>query len=289
MARVLDVLTADAEYGEVCERLLEEIGPVDVKHWRFRSWDAVQWSKLAKNRSTPLLLIARLKDLPATQRPQQRPASGRPNRYLIFTEGMPVESLPSRMARLNIRDDSRLHVSTASDCGQAAALIRRTISGASTSNNHRIVDAWWEGDQFVILSATFERLAVPLARLGKFIGQDQKSLRQFEIDPDGSFVYWPHADVHFGWFQFLQLVDPAAVVSAQAKKRQFNVRYGAAIKRQRESRDLRQSDIPGLTPRQVGRIESGQCRATVSALRKLAAAHGLEMSDYLAALAGHLN
>ncbi len=39
-------------------------------------------------------------------------------------------------------------------------------------------------------------------------GQPRAVLRNFVIDPDGSFVHWPDLDVHLGWNQFLQAVDP---------------------------------------------------------------------------------
>jgi len=68
----------------------------------------------------------------------------------------------------------------------------------------------------------------------------------------------------------------------------FNKAYGAAIEALRKDKRLRQRDVEGLTPRQVGRIESGQCRATLSALRKLAKAHGMSVSEYLEELSRHL-
>jgi hypothetical protein len=53
----------------------------------------------------------------------------------------------------------------------------------------------------------------------------------------------------------------------------------------RQKSKLRQSDIKGLTPRQVGRIERGECRATHNALSKLAKAHKMGLSDYMNELA----
>lgn len=67
----------------------------------------------------------------------------------------------------------------------------------------------------------------------------------------------------------------------------FNKTYGSASRKLRREKGLRQSDVPGLTARQVGRIESGH-RATRSALQKLAAAHGLSVNEYLDDLAQRL-
>ncbi len=81
------------------------------------------------------------------------------------------------------------------------------------------------------------------------------------IDPDGSFIYWPDLDVHLGWNQFLQAVDPAEFRKAQQRSAEFNARYGAAIRRVREAAGIVQSGVEGLTERQVRRIEYGESRA----------------------------
>jgi ribosome-binding protein aMBF1 (putative translation factor) len=95
-------------------------------------------------------------------------------------------------------------------------------------------------------------------------------------------------DFHLGWEQFEYAVDQAASLKARQQTRAFNKAYGAAIRKLRQEKGLRQSDVAGLTARQVGRIESGH-RATLSALQKLAHAHGLSLSDYLDQLPQRLN
>jgi hypothetical protein len=60
---------------------------------------------------------------------------------------------------------------------------------------------------------------------------DKKTVVQFEIDDDGAYIYWPDLDLHLGWEQLFQIVDPEAARKAQQKSHQFNERYGAAIRR----------------------------------------------------------
>ena len=110
-------------------------------------------------------------------------------------------------------------------------------------------------------------------------------LRNFEIDPDGSFIHWPDLDVHLGWNQFLQAVDPAELLKAQQRSAGFNERYGAAIRKVREAAGILQSKVEGLTERQLRRIEQGECRATTAALTALAKAHGLDVNAYMDGLA----
>lgn len=288
MASVCEVLTTCQEYSDLCKRILRGLSRSGVRHRGFRDWEAVKWSRISRNPSTPLLIISNLADFPAKQ-PAQQPSLGqRMRRHLVFTREMPFEAFPTRMARLNIRDDRRLHIAALKDRKTVEAIIRRTICGLASPEDDRIVDAWWEGDTFVVLSPSFRRLSVPLARLSKWIGTDSDSIGNYEIDSDGSFVYWPHADIHLGWLQFHRLVDPAAALAARAKHDEFNRQYGEAIRSVRKRHGLRQSDISGLTPRQVGRIEKGECRATANALTKLAKAHALKLNDYLSQLAENL-
>lgn len=150
----------------------------------------------------------------------------------------------------------------------------------------RIVDAWMEDGQLVLLSPSFERLPVPLVKLAKFLGSNREEVAAFEIDEDGSFLYWPHADAHFGWEQFLYLVEPAAAVAARQKAEAFNQRYGAAIRSLREKAGLKQSGIEGMTERNLRRVEHGELRASKATLETLARAHGLSLEEYLKQVAG---
>ena len=61
-------------------------------------------------------------------------------------------------------------------------------------------------------------------------------------------------------------------------------RYGAAIAKLRLRMGLKQSEIKGLSEKQVRRIEKGE-RTTNDALRRLAAAHRMDLESYLRELA----
>jgi transcriptional regulator with XRE-family HTH domain len=80
-------------------------------------------------------------------------------------------------------------------------------------------------------------------------------------------------------------VDPVELRRAQQRSADFNRRYGAAIRKVREAAAIAQTQIAGLTDRQLRRIEHGTCRATASALNALAKAHGLDVNVYLDKLA----
>ncbi|NLE36878.1 MAG: helix-turn-helix transcriptional regulator [Pirellulaceae bacterium] len=79
--------------------------------------------------------------------------------------------------------------------------------------------------------------------------------------------------------------DPVSSLAARQKTEVFNRRYGAAIRRLRMEAGLKQSDIAGLTERNLRRVEHGQLAASKSTLQSLANAHGMALEDYLDGLA----
>ena len=122
-------------------------------------------------------------------------------------------------------------------------------------------------------------------KLVRFIGTDKTTAAAFEIDEDGRFLHWPHADVHLGWTQFQQIIDPASALATAGKTDQYNKRYGAAIRAIRESHGLKQADVQGITDRQLRRVEQGQQTASRATLEALAKAHSLSLEEYVNRLA----
>jgi hypothetical protein len=155
--------------------------------------------------------------------------------------------------------------------------------------SERIVAARIYEQDLVLVSASANRLVIPLKTLATYIGNEESSVRDFVIDEDGAFLHWPHKDVHFGWEQFLHLVDPGAAVASKERSAEFNQRYGAAIRELREERALSQSQIDGLTDRHLRRIEQGEQAVTVSTVEALAKAHGMDVSDYMNEIAKRLS
>ncbi len=157
--------------------------------------------------------------------------------------------------------------------------MRSAVEGRSS-----MIDAYLVGDCLSIRGPKNRMLHVPVSRIPALRGQPEAAVRRFSIDPDGSFIYSPDLDVHLGWNQFLQAVDPAEFRKAQQRSAQFNARYGAAIRRVREAAGIVQSEVEGLSERQVRRIEHGESRATSAAIAALAKAHGLDANTYMGKL-----
>ena len=209
-------------------------------------------------------------------------------RVLILNEKGPLEPIIPQLMRLRIRDERRIHVARLAEDG-IRSYLRRFIETVSRQNtDNLILDAAWKDDTLVVVSPTFERLNVPLHALpAKVRTAHHRRRNNLEIDEYGEYIYWPDLDVHMGWSQLEQAVDPEARLRAAQRSKEFNERYGKAIRtlRERQRPRLNQSDIKGLTERTVRRIEKGQTRATTNAIKKLAKAHKMTPSEYMNALA----
>lgn len=211
--------------------------------------------------------------------------------FLLLKGDMPSRAVADRIAWLNVRDDSRVHFAETDKKDEESFAERLLTALDRPDDEHRILDAWWEERTLVVVSPSrtgFRKIHVPLEKLPALKGYSKSQLEHFEIDEDGLFIYWQDLDVHLGWDQFELAVDQQAYLRAKQETKAFNKKYGSAIRKLREKIALRQSDIKGLTARQVGRIERGQCRATYKALCKLAEAHGMDVPEYMERLSSLL-
>ncbi|MCL5281986.1 MAG: helix-turn-helix domain-containing protein [Planctomycetes bacterium] len=210
--------------------------------------------------------------------------------YVLFGRGLPSRAVVDRVAWLQVKDDQRILLAPAGEGEEDFA--RRLLTALDKADDsRRILDAWWEESTFVVVSATregFRKSRVPIEKLPVLRRIRKRQREEFEIDEDGTFIHWPGGDIHLGWEQFEHAVDATARLKAKQQVEGFNRAYGAAIEAVRKEKGLRQSDVAGLTPRQVGRIEHGQCRATLSALAKLAKAHDVSVNEYMEELSKHL-
>lgn len=282
------VVATNALYGRLCRKSLKMLpaGCRDrIELSEFSSLDEVT---LPKAKAASTVYVSRLADLPNAGAKKALKTAGE-WRQLLFLESLPVEAMPDRLLQLDIRNPHRLHLVTEREPERIVALMYRLFSGMARSDGPQsIVDAWVENENLVLLSPSFDRLAVQLKDLAKFIGTNREQIEAFEIDEDGRFLFWPHADVHMGWEQLQQVIDPTAALASKQRSEKFNQRYGEAIRAIREAHGLKQSDVSGLTERHLRRVEHGEQAASKSTLEALATAHHVTLDEYLKQLADHL-
>ena len=157
---------------------------------------------------------------------------------------------------------------------------------ADSCSEDGILDARIEEGMLKVVSApSLKKLRIPVSNIPELRNSRRADLERIDIDEDGGFIYWPKLDVHLGWEGLLHIASPMKILRREQENKKFNKRYGGAIRAIRKEYKIPQAKIKGLTSRQVSRIEKGECRATSSALEKLAVAHGLTTNEYLEKLA----
>lgn len=278
-AERLLVVATNADYETLC---IEQVRRLPSRLRSTVSSRSIKGKASSSPRST--LIVSRLADLSRSTVPHQAKAAT--TKQVVFINELPIEAVTARLMSLQIRSSQRLHIASKRDRASEGELIYRLVSGmAEHDGSKTIVDAWVEGEDLVLLSPSFDRMVVPSEKIRQFLGNDSSTLSKFEIDEDGRFLHWPHSDTHLGWKQLQQLIDPSAALEDAKRTEQFRERYGSAIRTLRESSGLKQTDVVGLTPRQLRRIEHGEQTVSRKALEALSAAHELPIDEYLRNLA----
>ena len=215
-------------------------------------------------------------------------------KLLVLNDTRSSDRLLFRIIGLQIRSPYRFYVAdppfAQAEQENWEELIRSFLGRLSAGlkskeNGGRIFDARLEDGILQVVSADFERLEVPISKIVRLSKAAKEAAKRFEIDEEGSYIYWPDLDLHLGWEQLQQVVDPLMARRAKQKSHEFNLKYGRAIRKMREEKGIAITAIPGLSSKQLRRIERGECRLTSNTAKKLASAHGMTPNEYLQALA----
>jgi Asp-tRNA(Asn)/Glu-tRNA(Gln) amidotransferase A subunit family amidase len=165
------------------------------------------------------------------------------------------------------------------------AVRRLVLARQQGSEEDLIASASIEDDKLVVWNCEPRRFEVAVAEIPVLAKLDAATLAKFELSASGGRLRWPDADVDIHLDTIREHADPEVRRQHEARARQEATRYSNAIRHLREERGLKQSDIPGLTDRQVRRLEEGGTVPQIETLRRLAAAHGMAVDDYLRELA----
>jgi hypothetical protein len=159
----------------------------------------------------------------------------------------------------------------------------------------RIKSAWeWsaEDELIAIASTSVNSLVVmgcdlitwdiPFESLPSLAKVSESEKANFEIDVDGSYLYWEAADLHVDLEDLKAAVDPEFKEQLLMEKLEYGKSFGRAISTVRKAHKLTQKEIEGLSDRHLRRIEKEGQQPTLDSLKKLSASHGLDFENYLA-------
>jgi hypothetical protein len=216
---------------------------------------------------------------PAEWRPPQSGVTS-DTRYLLIGD-VPVPALARLSSIFDVRrPEQRMHVTQ-----DPQAVIRLLIAQHRDAPLEGIVDAHLLGDTLVLLLGDFSTRSFPVDKVPSLCELDRSDRAAFELDEDGSYLYWPVADLHLGVSQLLQAVDPPYLADVEVRRFPASAAIGARIAALREARELRQRAIQGLSERHVRRIEQGIARLTGDSALKLASAFGMDLDEFLSEVA----
>ncbi|MEW6755347.1 MAG: DUF2442 domain-containing protein, partial [Candidatus Latescibacterota bacterium] len=176
--------------------------------------------------------------------------------------------LPQLLAQANLRTVRNLMVH--SDAELPARVLNAYRLGVE---DELIAYARLVRDQLFVITCAGEVLTLTVAQVPRLKDLGPDALAVFEVAEDGSYLHWPAADLHMDVESVRALLDPARRAQQQMERVLTDRQLGTVVAALRREHGLTQAGIPGLSEREVRRIERGQ-RARMRSLGHLAAAHG---------------
>lgn len=152
------------------------------------------------------------------------------------------------------------------------------------AQDHLIADACVIDNRLYVISCALDRLEVSFDEIPALHHIPETYRTSFSITGDGSYLHWPEPDIHLDIDAIRYTIDPVWRTRHDIARASHNRPFGQGIVAVRKAHGLRQSDINGLSARQLRRIEQGG-QPTVKALETLARSHGLTLDAYLNAVA----
>lgn len=200
------------------------------------------------------------------------------SKFLIVMD-LPEPSILRLPSLLRTRKpDQRMHVSR--DLG----VVKRAIIALHREHAwESILDAYVLGDHLIVVCGDLSVRQFPREMLPGLRELSSESFRAFELDTSGSYLHWPEADLHLGPSQMLQAVDPMYLADVEIQRYAME-KISLALLEMREERELKQTEISGLSERQVRRLENEESRFTVDAAKRYAETFALSLEELLAEL-----
>ena len=164
---------------------------------------------------------------------------------------------------------------------------RRIVEAWAAGVQHKLIaDATVQDDSLLVLDCALKLFELPFAKIKALKTIPVNDRQNFAIDPDGNDIFWEKYDVRLDIAGIESILHPE---KNSSMKLVHDKKFGHAVAAFRNLYGLRQSDILGLTERQVRRIETGEQSATLNSLNALAQAHKLPLKKYLNEVAELIN
>lgn len=203
-------------------------------------------------------------------------------RWILLDVGSKEENdlLPTYLNHLKMRNLRNLLIH------DDLVVPRRIVNAFCIGAEHDLIaDAAVIDHNLFVVSCAAETYEVSLDEIPSLRDLEAPVRKRFTIADDGSHIAWPDHDVQLDLDSIRFATDEGYRTRAKWKQLVHSRKFGEAISILRKESGLRQSDIPGISERQVRRIEHGE-PGSIESFRRLAAAHGMDVNEYLNRVAG---
>lgn len=156
-------------------------------------------------------------------------------------------------------------------------ILQAMALGAQT---HFIADATVADDRIHVMDCAFNLYEMPFDAYPALRRIPPDRRRDYEIVLDGGYLHWNEFDADLDLESIRLATDPVLRARVERQRVMHDEAFGLAVRAFREEKGLRQADVPGLSERQVRRIEKGET-VTPAAVDALALAHRLDPDAYL--------
>ncbi len=120
-----------------------------------------------------------------------------------------------------------------------------------------IADAAVIKDRLVVRSCAFKEYTMSFEAFPALRAIPQSERSNFVLQDDGLLLHWPECDVHLDIDDIRFANDPRRQQLARLLRIDSQRAIGAALRRLRDEAGLKQSNIRGISERQVRRVEAG--------------------------------
>jgi hypothetical protein len=196
-------------------------------------------------------------------------------RALFVKEDVDPKWLPQMLNRANLRMLRNVIVHSGPEVPR-----RVMFAWQAGAQEKLIANAALSGDKLFVVNCALEQFEVSFNDIRALKDIPVEERGSFEIAEDGSYIAWKKSDVHIDMDAIRASIDKEFREQLEAKTLATDRKFGEAVSLLRKKAGLRQSDIKGLSERQVRRIENGE-RPRVASLKLLAEAHGMALNEYL--------
>lgn len=206
-------------------------------------------------------------------------------RVLFVRADVDAMLLPQMLGRAALRGVSKLLVHASDDWQTPMRVMNAWKLGGE---NSLIATASCNSKTLHVINCALESFEIDFDKIPALKNVPDLERRNFQIEPYGSYLHWVDRDIHLDIESLRYLKDENFKKQKDVESLSHDKALGKSIATIRKSIGLKQTEIAGVSERQLRRIEVEGIRPKVATLRALAHAHEFSLDEYLDRIAKNM-